>query len=219
MLTIKIVLTKNKIVVIMYINKKKVVIRMLKEELKKELVVAMKNHETVKKEQIKGLLTGIQMKEIDLKRELTNEEQIAVVKNDLKKLNEELVFATKANREDRVTASKEKIEFILDKNEVDFGEMDFTFPEVKSTADILKIFDESLNKALDLLDKADDKTLMDKWTAKMNGEVVFELPKVSSLRNMTFNHLYHHRGQLTVYLRLLDVPLPGIYGPSADEQF
>lgn len=111
------------------------------------------------------------------------------------------------------------IEPVLTKNEVDFGEMDFTFPEVKSTADILKIFDESLKKALDLLDKADDKTLMDKWTAKMNGEVVFELPKVSSLRNMTFNHLYHHRGQLTVYLRLLNVPLPGIYGPSADEQF
>ncbi|MFA5010913.1 MAG: DinB family protein [Ignavibacteria bacterium] len=110
------------------------------------------------------------------------------------------------------------VETILTMNEIDFGDMDFTPPEVKSTADILKIFDESLKKALDLLDKADDKTLMDKWTAKMKGEVVFESPRVSSLRGMTYNHLYHHRGQLTVYLRLLDVPLPGIYGPSADEQ-
>ena len=111
------------------------------------------------------------------------------------------------------------IEPILNLNEIDFANMDFTPPEVKSTEDILKIFDESLKKALALLEKADDKTLMDIWTAKMNGEVVFELPKISSLRSMTFNHLYHHRGQLTVYLRLLDVPLPGIYGPSADEQF
>ncbi|MFA7360367.1 MAG: DinB family protein [Candidatus Kapaibacterium sp.] len=111
------------------------------------------------------------------------------------------------------------IEPIINTNEIDFAGMDFTPPEVKSTEDILKIFDESLKKALALLEKADDKTLMDKWTAKMNGEVVFELPKISSLRSMTFNHLYHHRGQLTVYLRLLDVPLPAIYGPSADEQF
>lgn len=110
------------------------------------------------------------------------------------------------------------IEPILTLNEIDFAGMDFTPPEVKSAEDILKIFDESLNKAVALLEKADDKTLMDKWTAKMNGEVVFESPRVSALRNMTFNHLYHHRGQLTVYLRLLDVPLPGIYGPSADEQ-
>lgn len=85
---------------------------MLKDVLKKELVVAMKNHETLQKEQIKGLLTGIQMKEIDLKRELTEEEQVAIVKNDLKKLNEELSFSIKANREDRIEASKQKITFI-----------------------------------------------------------------------------------------------------------
>lgn len=111
------------------------------------------------------------------------------------------------------------IEPVLLQDEIDFGGMDFTPPEVKSTEDILKIFDESLKKALAILGEADDKTLMDKWTAKMNGEAIFEMPKVSALRNMTFNHLYHHRGQLTVYLRLLDVPLPGIYGPTADEQF
>ena len=110
------------------------------------------------------------------------------------------------------------IEPIINTNEIDFAGMDFTPPEVNTTTELLKIFDDSLNKALALLEKADDKTLMDKWTAKMNGEIVFELPRVSALRSMTFNHLYHHRGQLTVYLRLLDVPLPAIYGPSADEQ-
>lgn len=110
------------------------------------------------------------------------------------------------------------IEPIMNTNEIDFAGMDFTPPEVKTTAELLKIFDDSLNKAIALLEKADDKTLMDKWSAKMNGVVLFELPRISAIRNMTFNHLYHHRGQLTVYLRLLDVPLPAIYGPSADEQ-
>lgn len=85
---------------------------MLKDELKKELVVAMKNHETLQKEQIKGLLTVIQMKEIEMKRDLTEEEQVAIVKNDLKKLNEELAFSIKANREDKVEASKQKIAFV-----------------------------------------------------------------------------------------------------------
>ena len=85
---------------------------MLKDELKKELVVAMKNHANLQKEQIKGLLTVIQMKEIEMKRDLTEEEQVAIVKNDLKKLNEELAFSIKANREDKVEASKQKIAFI-----------------------------------------------------------------------------------------------------------
>lgn len=85
---------------------------MLKDELKKELVVAMKNHATLQKEQIKGLLTVIQMKEIEMKRDLTEEEQVAIVKNDLKKLNEELAFSIKANREDKVEASKQKIAFV-----------------------------------------------------------------------------------------------------------
>ena len=85
---------------------------MLKDELKKELVVAMKNHATLQKEQIKGLLTVIQMKEIEMKRDLTEEEQVAIVKNDLKKLNEELSFSIKANREDMVEASKQKIAFV-----------------------------------------------------------------------------------------------------------
>lgn len=85
---------------------------MLKDELKKELVVAMKNHATLQKEQVKGLLTVIQMKEIEMKRDLTEEEQVAIVKNDLKKLNEELSFSIKANREDKVEASKQKIAFV-----------------------------------------------------------------------------------------------------------
>ena len=107
---------------------------------------------------------------------------------------------------------------VIDSDGIDFGKMDWTPPEVKSTEDLLKIFDESLKKALDKLEGADESKFMDMWTAKMEGKVLFSMPRISAIRNMTLNHLYHHRGQLTVYLRLLNVPLPGLYGPSADEQ-
>jgi uncharacterized damage-inducible protein DinB len=56
------------------------------------------------------------------------------------------------------------------------------------------------------------------WTMRNGETIYFTMPKIAVLRSFTFNHIYHHRGQLTVYLRLLDVPVPGMYGPTADEQ-
>ncbi len=56
------------------------------------------------------------------------------------------------------------------------------------------------------------------WRMKVEGKVVMELPRVAVVRSMLINHTVHHRGQLTVYLRMHDVPLPSLYGPSADEQ-
>jgi hypothetical protein len=55
------------------------------------------------------------------------------------------------------------------------------------------------------------------WLVKNGEQVYFNLPKVVAIRGWSFSHLFHHRGQLSVYLRLLDVPIPGMYGPSADE--
>jgi uncharacterized protein YqeY len=112
---------------------------MLKDELKKELVVAMKAHETLQKEQIKGLLTGIQMKEIEMKRDLTEEEQVAIVKNDLKKLNEELAFSIKANREDKVEASNQKIAFI-----------EKFLPKQWSKEQIMGFFNENATKEMNI---------------------------------------------------------------------
>ena len=59
--------------------------------------------------------------------------------------------------------------------------------------------------------------MMKTWSLKMNGKTMFEMPRIAVVRNMVLNHAIHHRGQLTVYLRLRNVPVPAIYGPSADE--
>lgn len=112
---------------------------MLKDELKKELVVAMKAKATMQKEQVKGLLTGIQMKEIEMKRDLTEEEQVAIVKNDLKKLNEELAFSIKANREDKVEASNQKIAFI-----------EKFLPKQWSKEQIMGFFNENATKEMNI---------------------------------------------------------------------
>jgi uncharacterized damage-inducible protein DinB len=63
----------------------------------------------------------------------------------------------------------------------------------------------------------DDARLMSNWTLTKAGKVLMAAPRIGVIRAILLNHMYHHRGQLSVYLRLLDVPLPSIYGPSADE--
>jgi uncharacterized damage-inducible protein DinB len=67
------------------------------------------------------------------------------------------------------------------------------------------------------LNKIGDAGLGQPWSATMNGAPVFNMPKAALIRSIVMNHTYHHRGQLSVYLRLLDVSVPSIYGPSADE--
>ena len=63
----------------------------------------------------------------------------------------------------------------------------------------------------------DDARLMSTWNGTRNGKPILSIPRVALIRSILLNHVYHHRGQLSVYLRLLDVPVPSIYGPSADE--
>lgn len=87
-----------------------------------------------------------------------------------------------------------------------------------SREEILKKFDEDLETFINVLTKTSDEQMMATWRFKMNGQVAFEMPRVAVLRSMILNHSVHHRGQLSVYLRMHDVPLPAIYGPSADEQ-
>lgn len=99
---------------------------------------------------------------------------------------------------------------------LDFSKGDSKPKEINSTADILALHDDLLAKAEVILSNAADEKFNVDWTMR-NGEVVyFTMPKAEVVRTWCMNHLYHHRGQLTVYLRLLDVPLPSIYGPTAD---
>ena len=86
-----------------------------------------------------------------------------------------------------------------------------------TAAEIVAIFDRSVAEAKKVLSGFDDAAAMGAWTLLMNGRTIFSMPRVAVVRNMLLNHAVHHRGQLSVFLRLLDVPVPGPYGPSADE--
>jgi uncharacterized damage-inducible protein DinB len=87
----------------------------------------------------------------------------------------------------------------------------------ESVAAILKAFDDNVKKARAKIDAQPDPALFAVWTLKNGEQEVFTLPKIAVLRSFVMNHLIHHRGQLSVYLRLRNVPVPAIYGPSADE--
>jgi uncharacterized damage-inducible protein DinB len=86
-----------------------------------------------------------------------------------------------------------------------------------SVGELLARFDSNVKHARAKLDAQIDQAFFAPWTLKNNGEEVFTMPKAAVLRSFVMNHLIHHRGQLSVYLRLRSVPLPSIYGPTADE--
>jgi uncharacterized damage-inducible protein DinB len=93
----------------------------------------------------------------------------------------------------------------------------YTPPEFESTASALATFDRNVREGREAIAAAEDKDWMVSWTLKNGGHTIFTLPRVAVLRSFVTNHVIHHRGQLSVYLRLNDVPIPSIYGPSADE--
>jgi uncharacterized damage-inducible protein DinB len=93
----------------------------------------------------------------------------------------------------------------------------FVDPSPKSASELIPALDESIAKAKQVLGGMADSTLMETWRLNQGDREVLAVPRVALLRSIMLNHWYHHRGQLTVYLRELDVPIPSIYGPSADE--
>jgi uncharacterized damage-inducible protein DinB len=90
-------------------------------------------------------------------------------------------------------------------------------PELKSHDQMLEAFDKSTAAARKAIAGASDDQLMKPWSLLSGGKAIFTQPRVAVLRGFILNHAIHHRGQLGVYLRLNDVPVPSIYGPSADE--
>ncbi|MBC7841579.1 MAG: DinB family protein [Gemmatimonadaceae bacterium] len=87
----------------------------------------------------------------------------------------------------------------------------------RSTAEILTTLDDSVAEARGMLEGMSDAQLTELWRVSANGKEIMAMPRMAFLRSVLLNHWYHHRGQMSVYLRELDVPLPSIYGPSADE--
>jgi uncharacterized damage-inducible protein DinB len=84
-------------------------------------------------------------------------------------------------------------------------------------AEVLEAFDRNVQAARAKMTSKTDGELLTPWSLKARGAIVFTMPKIAVLRSFVMNHAIHHRGQLSVYLRLRDVPLPMIYGPTADE--
>jgi len=94
----------------------------------------------------------------------------------------------------------------------------FENPPAKSRAALVKLFDDNAAKARTELTGKTDAELMAPWVLKRGADTIFSMPKASVWRSFVMNHLVHHRAQLSVYLRMQDVPLPAMYGPTADEQ-
>lgn len=106
---------------------------------------------------------------------------------------------------------------ITEAPEYNFVPAEYTPPKIETKAALLGAFDANVETAVSALKALPDPGWMETWTFKKDGEVVFQLPRIAVVRSMILSHMIHHRGQLTVYLRMNDVPLPAIYGPSADE--
>ena len=102
-------------------------------------------------------------------------------------------------------------------NDVDITGMDFVPPVPESYEQIAEAFEQNLADAEQRLRAFSDARLAENWKVKKGDDVMMEMPVSVALRNILFNHLYHHRGQLATYFRCLGVPVPAVFGTSADE--
>ena len=109
----------------------------------------------------------------------------------------------------------------LQRDELDLsppGGEPYRTPPFESTAHLMATFDESSRSAREALAAAPDSVFAEPWSLRNAGATIFTMPRVAVVRSFVMNHLIHHRGQLSVYLRLRDVPLPSLYGPTADSR-
>src|SRR4030095_6088936 len=107
---------------------------------------------------------------------------------------------------------------VVSMDEFDFLVQGFSSYTAASQEELMTIFNEKLNKAIVDLQTMDDESFNKIWTVRRGEQIMFTTPKKIAIRGWALNHMIHHRGQLSVYLRLLDIPVPGMYGPSADEK-
>ena len=104
---------------------------------------------------------------------------------------------------------------IIEQGDINF--QTFKHKEVKNAADLVNHFDENIKDARTALENVSDDALMELFYLKNGDQVLFSSPKKDNVMQ-AINHLVHHRGQLTIYMRLNDIPVPSIYGPSADDR-
>ena len=106
---------------------------------------------------------------------------------------------------------------LLQLEEFEADPANFEAPAPKNIAEIHAAFEQSVRAAEDFVSGMSEQTALGNWRLTVKGKHIFSKPRVEVLRSIMLNHVYHHRGQLSVYLRLLEVPVPVIYGRSADE--
>lgn len=106
---------------------------------------------------------------------------------------------------------------VLQHAELDFSKFDYKPYEPSDTAELVEYLDKNVAEAVDALRNTPDEMFMETWTMRNAETVYFTMPKATVMRSFVLNHIVHHRGQLSVYLRLNDIAVPSIYGPSADE--
>lgn len=106
---------------------------------------------------------------------------------------------------------------VFNQEEIDFDFATYKPYKASSTDELLKTFEQNVKSCQQAMADSDDGRLEQLWRLKVQGKVWFEKPREAVFRDFVMSHIIHHRGQYSVYLRLLEVPVPGSYGPSADE--
>ncbi len=107
---------------------------------------------------------------------------------------------------------------ILDSDQFDFGTADYQQPHWKTRAELLENHARIAARFVELVEGRSDEFMRAPWQLLLNGQVLEDTVRDAAIRNFILSHLIHHRGQLSVYYRLLGIPVPGPYGPSADDQ-
>lgn len=141
-------------------------------------------------------------------------ERVPVEKNDWKPHEKSMKLGRLATHIAELTGW---IYMIMATDELDFAKFDYKPTMAESVKDLLDKHDENVTQAISILETSADEDFGKMWTMRNGGQIYFTMPKAAVLRSFAFSHQYHHRGQLSVYMRLLNVPVPGMYGPSADE--
>lgn len=103
--------------------------------------------------------------------------------------------------------------------ELDFAKKPYNFQPIGNAEELMAFFESNLSRALEALQSTSVENLEQVWTMRNGEHVIVSLPRKAVIRTIALNHLIHHRGQLSVYLRLLGIAVPGMYGPSADDTF
>ncbi len=116
-----------------------------------------------------------------------------------------------------ITEMHQWISDVAQTSGLDFATGAYRPAPFSTTEELLDRFDRYVANGKAALASTSDEAMRETWTLSSDSHVIFAMPKVTCMRSMVFNHIIHHRAQVTVYLRLLDVPVPGLYGPSADE--